>query len=83
MNIPIKLSNKPDLNLTDIYVYPDLEPILNSIDVYAQYVDASELTLESINMRTIFIEGEAQSGKSSLLNMIFWHHIKEGCIRYL
>ena len=78
MNIPIKLSNKPDLNLTDIYVYPDLEPILNSIDVYAQYVDASELTLESINMRTIFIEGEAQSGKSSLLNMIFLASYKRG-----
>ena len=33
MNIPIKISNKSDLNLTDNYVYPDLEPILNSIDL--------------------------------------------------
>jgi len=77
-NLPIKVKNKPDLTLKDIYVFPDLDPILDNIDTFGQYIDSNELAEHSYEGHTIIVEGETQSGKSSLLNMLYLMKFKQG-----
>lgn len=77
-NLPIKVKNKPDLTLKDIYVFPDLDPILDNIDTYGQYIDSSELAERTFEGRTVILEGETQSGKSCLLNMLYLMKFKQG-----
>ena len=71
LNIPLKHSKKENLTLSDVFVFPDLEPIVDK--EYAQYVSSDELidlvkTEESL--KTI-IEGEDQSGKTTLLFVLY------------
>lgn len=77
-NLPIKVKNKPDLSLKDIYVYPDLDPVLDNIDSFGQYIDSSELVDESNLNKTIIIEGESQSGKTSLLGVTMLNLVNKG-----
>lgn len=77
-NLPIKIKGKPDLSLSDIYVYPDLDPILDSIDTFGQYIDASNLSTSWIDGKTVILEGESQCGKTSLLNMVYSASYKRG-----
>lgn len=77
-NLPIKVKNKPDLSLKDIYVYPDLDPILDNIDTFGQYIDSSELVEENYLNKTIIIEGESQSGKTSLLCITMLNLLNKG-----
>lgn len=41
LNIPLKHSKKENLTLSDVFVFPDLEPIVDK--EYAQYVSSDEL----------------------------------------
>ncbi len=77
-NLPIKISGRSDINLSDIYVYPDLEPILDSIDTFGQYIDASNLSSSWVDGKTIILEGESQCGKTSLLHMVCAASYKRG-----
>lgn len=77
-NLPIKVKNKPDLTLKDIYVFPDLDPILDNIDTFGQYIDSHDLAERSYEGHTIILEGETQSGKSCLLNMLYLTKFKQG-----
>lgn len=77
-NLPIKVKNKSDLTIKDIYVFPDLEPILDDIDTVGQYIDSSELLEKSFDGKTVILEGETQSGKTSLLNVLFLEKNKQG-----
>lgn len=77
-NLPIKISGRPDITLNDIYVYPDLDPILDSIDTFGQYIDASNLSTSWIDGKTVILEGESQCGKTSLLYMIYAATYKRG-----
>jgi predicted MPP superfamily phosphohydrolase len=67
LNIPLKHSRKEKLELSDVFVYPDLEPIDNDQTV-VQYPNSEELIdlvrdHESVN---VLVEGEDQSGKTTL-----------------
>lgn len=77
-NLPIKISGRPGLTLNDIYVYPDLDPILDSIDTFGQYIDASNLSTTWVDGKTVILEGESQCGKTSLLNMVYLSSYKRG-----
>lgn len=77
-NLPIKVKNKRNFNLKDIYVYPDLDPVLDNIDTFGQYIDSSEL-IEDVNLNnTILLEGESQSGKTSLLSITMLNLVNRG-----
>lgn len=68
--IPVKHPHKADIKLDDIFIYPDLERVTDNYVSRANFEDASIL-LESKEEGVIVVEGEAQSGKTSLLNMLF------------
>lgn len=71
IDIPLKHSAKSDLRLTDIYVYPDLEPLVDIDSKVIQYTDSSILSTDKETSNVIFIEGDNQSGKTSLIKMTF------------
>lgn len=71
IDIPLKHSAKADLRLTDIYVYPDLEPLVDMDTKVIQYTDSSILSTDKETSNVIFIEGDNQSGKTSLIKMTF------------
>jgi predicted MPP superfamily phosphohydrolase/GTPase SAR1 family protein len=67
LKIPLKHSRKENLGLSDVFIFPDLEPIKD--DDVIQYTDSKEL-LEKIKKEEnlkIVIEGDDQSGKTTLL----------------
>lgn len=70
LDLPIKHPNKSDLSLLDVYVYPDLEPLLDLEEKYGEFIDSERLAKEDNLGKIIFIEGNAQSGKSALLRML-------------
>ncbi len=64
--------------LSDIYVFPDLEPLISqSEDIINDYID-SETLLCSSKLRYCIFEGESQIGKSSLLHMLFLKYYEKG-----
>ena len=71
LNIPIKHSKKKKLDLSDVFVYPDLEPLVD--DDVIQYPNSSELIDKVKNELTsrVLIQGADQSGKTSLLFMLY------------
>ena len=71
LKIPLKHSRKENLGLSDVFIFPDLEPIKD--DDIIQYTDSKEL-LEQIKKEEnikVVIEGEDQSGKTTLLFSYF------------
>ncbi len=67
LKIPLKHSKKENLGISDVFIFPDLEPIKD--DDVIQYTDSKEL-LEQIKKEEnikIVIEGDDQSGKTTLL----------------
>lgn len=77
IEIPLKHSAKADLRLTDIYVYPDLEPLVDIDSKVIQYTDSSILSTNKETSSIIFIEGDNQSGKTSLIKMTFMSMIQK------
>lgn len=67
LKIPIKHSKIEDLNLLNIFVYPDLDVLSKKSEKAIKYVSSEIL----INHKLSYIEGEDQSGKSSLLSKIY------------
>ena len=67
LSIPLKHSKKNDLSLMDIFVFPDLEPIKD--DDIIQYPNSEEILIDLKNEKITkaFIEGDDQSGKTTLL----------------
>lgn len=78
LKVPLKHSIKDKLTLEDIFIFPDLEP-LDDLDV-VQYVDSSEIIeeIKKENSSNILIEGADQSGKTSLLFVIYRKLYKAG-----
>jgi GTPase SAR1 family protein/uncharacterized pyridoxamine 5'-phosphate oxidase family protein len=67
LKIPLKHSRKENLGLSDVFIFPDLEPIKD--DDVIQYTDSKEV-LEQIKKEEnikVVIEGDDQSGKTTLL----------------
>ncbi|WP_455069815.1 metallophosphoesterase [Prevotella aurantiaca] len=76
--LPLKHEKKFDLVLSDIFVYPDLEPMQYEKDSFSPFVD-SENILENPQLEKVMIlEGDSQSGKSSLLKMLYMDSYKSG-----
>ncbi|WP_347841545.1 metallophosphoesterase [uncultured Draconibacterium sp.] len=70
IRIPISIENNPHLKLSDFYIFPDLERTeQNSSDIDSFY--DSEKLISETSFSTCIIEGENQSGKTSLLSMLY------------
>lgn len=82
IDIPIKHPIVKDLKLSDIFVWQDLETMNETDDHCIQYVDAQDIIDKSFG-GIIFIEGESQSGKSSLLNMSYVTMMNKGVLPIL
>jgi len=77
INIPLTFSDK-QVKLADIFVFPDLETLTSKSEVTIDdYID-SETLLHSKKTRNCIFEGESQSGKSSLLYMLFLKYYEKG-----
>lgn len=72
LNIPLKHSKKEKLILTDVFVYPDLEPIDNEQTV-VQYPNSKELIdlVKNNEKVNVLVEGEDQSGKTTLFFVFY------------
>jgi hypothetical protein len=72
LNIPLKHSKKSNLFLSDVFVFPDLEPIKEAERV-VQYQNSEELVylLKTAESQKVFIEGEDQSGKTTLFFVLY------------
>lgn len=72
LSIPLKHSKKSNLVLSDVFVFPDLEPLLDD-DTVLQYPNSSELIdkVKNDDRVNILIEGADQSGKTSLLYVLY------------
>lgn len=79
LSIPLKHSRKPKLILSDVFVYPDLEPLLEEDNV-VQYPNSYELINKVKNEEKInvLIEGADQSGKTSLLYVLYKRYYEMG-----
>ncbi|HEY5591888.1 MAG TPA: metallophosphoesterase [Paludibacter sp.] len=79
LKIPISIENNSNVKLSDFFVFPDLERteqknkknnINNKETFYDSFYDSEKLATET-NFNTCIFEGENQSGKSSLLGMLY------------
>lgn len=70
IRIPISIENNPELKLSDFYVFPDLERTEQKNSNIDSFYDSEKLISEA-NFSTCIIEGENQSGKTSLLSMLY------------
>lgn len=77
--IPIKHPIVDKITLPDIYIYPDLEPMGDTNDIITKkYKDALDV-LESTDGH-LLIEGDAQSGRTSLLYAYYYYlYDRKGC----
>lgn len=71
MSIPIHNSENVKMTLDEFFVYPDLERMnTRQIKVDEDFIDSSSL-LNDRQYRFVMLEGDDQSGKTSLLNMYY------------
>ena len=78
LSIPIKHPQKEEIYLSDIFVYPDLEPLVSLSEKFVNYYDSEKLVIDDIGSPIVFIEGEPQSGKTSLLKRLFHEFLLKG-----
>ena len=71
MSIPIHNSENVKMTLDEFFVYPDLERInTRQIKVDEDFTDSSSI-IDDKQYRLVMLEGDDQSGKTSLLNMFY------------
>lgn len=72
LNIPLKHSKKENLLLSDVFIFPDLEPIDDKQSTI-QYPNSSELIdlVKDNENANVLIEGEDQSGKTTLFFTLY------------
>ncbi|SMG46932.1 metallophosphoesterase [Arenibacter troitsensis] len=72
LNIPLKHSKKAELVLSDVFIFPDLEPLIED-DKVVQYPNSYELIekVKNEEKANILIEGADQSGKTSLIYVLY------------
>ena len=74
---PLRHPKKKEISLTDIFVFPDLE-IIQDIDIDSTELIDSQLLLKQQEYDVIIIQGEAQSGRSSLLHKLYMEYVSKG-----
>ena len=71
MSIPIHNSENVKMTLDEFFVYPDLERMNSKqLKVDEDFTDSSSI-LDDKQYRLVMLEGDDQSGKTSLLNMYY------------
>lgn len=78
ITVPLKHGKKDNLNLSDIFVYPDLEPLSEFNSKLTQYIDSENVLNKDNDERITILEGDNQSGKSSLIQVLFSSSYKKG-----
>lgn len=80
LSIPLKHSRKSKLVLSDVFVYPDLEPLLEDNNNVVQYPNSSDLIDKVKNEErvNVLIEGADQSGKTALLYVLYKRYYEMG-----
>lgn len=80
IDLPLSHPNKKNLLLEDIFVYPSLtkRDISTDLSLEPAYIDSSILSQIPHNSSTIVLEGDVQSGKTSLLKYITLQISKKG-----
>lgn len=76
MKIPISIENNTELKLSDFYVFPDLERTEQNNNDIDTFYDSEKLIQET-SFTTCIIEGENQSGKTSLLSILYREFVGE------
>ena len=75
MSIPIHNSENVKMTLDEFFVYPDLERInKRQLKVDEDYTDSSSI-LDDKQYSFVLLEGDDQSGKTSILNMYYLRFI--------
>lgn len=77
ISIPLQFEKVGNIRLSDIFIFPDLERIKNDYKKLDDFIDSEEL-LENEKLKDCIIEGENQSGKTSLLKMLFKRFYEKG-----
>jgi len=77
ISIPLSFERETEVCLSDIYVHPDLEQLEDEIVQNLEYLDSQEI-IEKEDRRYTIIEGGNQSGKSSLVYILFQQLIDKG-----
>ena len=71
MSIPIHNSENTKMTLDEIFIFPDLERLnTKHIKVDEDFTDSTTI-LDDKQYRLVMLEGDNQSGKTSLLNMFY------------
>ena len=71
MSIPIHNSENVKMTLDEFFVYPDLERMnTRQIKVDEDFTDSSSI-IDDKQFKLVMLEGDDQSGKTSLLNMYY------------
>ncbi|WP_165749982.1 metallophosphoesterase family protein [Cellulophaga sp. Z1A5H] len=80
LSIPLKHSKKAKLVLSDVFVYPDLEPLLEDDSNVVQYPNSYDLIDKVKNEEkvNVLIEGADQSGKTALLYVLYNRYYEMG-----
>jgi predicted MPP superfamily phosphohydrolase len=80
LSIPLKHSKKPKLVLSDVFVYPDLEPLLEDDNNVVQYPNSYDLIdkVKNEEKGNVLIEGAGQSGKTALLYVLYKRYYEMG-----
>ena len=80
LTIPLKHSRKSKLILSDVFVYPDLEPLLEDDNNVVQYPNSYDLINRVKNEEkvNVLIEGADQSGKTALLYVLYKRYYEMG-----
>ena len=74
---PLRHPIVKEINLSDIFVFPDLE-ITQEIDIENSELIDSQLLLKQLERDVTIIQGEAQSGKTSLLHKLYMDFLPKG-----
>lgn len=77
LKIPLVISQRNSVKLSDVFVFPDLDPIgKEGNSFFENYIDASTL-LNSQNKHAV-LTGESQTGKTSLLSYLYLKFYENG-----
>jgi hypothetical protein len=76
--VKVPLNNLSSLEkLSDIYIYPDLEPVKLDSEYLDDYIDSKKIIDDGFQ-RNLILQGDSQIGKTSLLRMLFLEIYKSG-----
>jgi hypothetical protein len=76
VNIPLTVDNNSNVKLSDFYVFPDIDNSNFNNGSKNSYYDSEKLVNEK-EFSSCIIEGENQSGKTSLISMLYLKFVEK------